>query len=66
MVAHGVVEGTIAEERRGEGGFGYDPVFVVDGGSGRTYAEMSPAEKNTRSHRARAFRALAVGLFSAS
>jgi len=66
VVAHGVVEGTIAEERRGDAGFGYDPVFVVDGGSGRTYAEMPPAEKNTRSHRARAFRALAVGLFSAS
>ena len=65
VVAHGVVEGTIADKPRGEAGFGYDPVFVVDGGSGRTYAEMTPAEKNTRSHRARAFRALAVGLMSA-
>ena len=46
------------------GGFGYDPVFVPDGGDGRTYAEMSSAEKNARSHRARAFRALAVGLLS--
>ncbi len=64
VVAHGVVEGTIAQSRRGQGGFGYDPVFVPDGGDGRTYAEMSLAEKNARSHRARAFRALAVGLLS--
>jgi XTP/dITP diphosphohydrolase len=64
VVAHGVVEGTISPERRGSGGFGYDPVFVPDGGDGRTYAEMSSAEKNTRSHRARAFRALAIGLLS--
>jgi XTP/dITP diphosphohydrolase len=64
VVAHGVVEGTISEARRGGGGFGYDPVFVPDGGDGRTYAEMSAAEKNARSHRARAFRALAVGLLS--
>jgi XTP/dITP diphosphohydrolase len=64
VVAHGVVEGTIAGARRGSGGFGYDPVFVPDGGDGRTYAEMSSAEKNARSHRARAFRALAVGLLS--
>jgi XTP/dITP diphosphohydrolase len=64
VVAHGVVEGTISPERRGSNGFGYDPVFVPDGGDGRTYAEMSSAEKNTRSHRARAFRALAIGLLS--
>jgi len=64
VVAHGVVEGTISPDRRGSGGFGYDPVFVPDGGDGRTYAEMSSAEKNTRSHRARAFRALAIGLLS--
>jgi XTP/dITP diphosphohydrolase len=64
VVAQGVVQGTISGERRGRGGFGYDPVFVPDGGDGRTYAEMSLAEKNARSHRARAFRALAVGLLS--
>jgi XTP/dITP diphosphohydrolase len=64
VVAHGVVEGVISETRRGSGGFGYDPLFVPDGGDGRTYAEMSAAEKNARSHRARAFRALAVGLLS--
>ena len=47
----GVIEGTIATERRGEGGFGYDPIFVVDG---RTTAELSEAEKDRISHRARA------------
>lgn len=62
IVAHGVVEGVIATERRGRGGFGYDPVFVPDGGDGRTYAEMSLAEKSALSHRGKAFRALATGL----
>jgi XTP/dITP diphosphohydrolase len=58
--AEGVVEGTIATEPRGSGGFGYDPVFVVDGGDGRTFAQMSGAEKNDLSHRGRAFRHLAA------
>lgn len=62
VVAHGVVEGTIAPAPRGAAGFGYDPVFVPDGGDGRTFAEMTPAEKHALSHRGRAFRALAVGL----
>jgi XTP/dITP diphosphohydrolase len=57
--AEGVVEGVIATAPRGDGGFGYDPVFVPDGGGGRTYAEMTLAEKNEVSHRGRAFRALA-------
>jgi XTP/dITP diphosphohydrolase len=52
----GEVRGTVAESPRGEGGFGYDPVFVP-GWSEETYAEMGEA-KNTDSHRARAFRAL--------
>jgi XTP/dITP diphosphohydrolase len=64
IVAHGVVEGVIAHERRGGGGFGYDPVFVPDGGDGRTYAEMTLAEKGALSHRGKAFRALATGLLS--
>ncbi len=62
VVAEGKVEGTIAPEARGDGGFGYDPVFVPDGGDGRTFAEMTAPEKHARSHRGRAFRALAVGL----
>jgi XTP/dITP diphosphohydrolase len=62
VAAFGSVEGTIAAEGRGEEGFGYDPVFVPDEGDGRTFAEMTPAEKNDLSHRARAFRTLADGL----
>jgi XTP/dITP diphosphohydrolase len=60
--AEGAVEGRIATEARGTGGFGYDPVFVPDEGDGRTFAEMSPDEKHAFSHRGRAFRALAARL----
>ncbi len=49
----GIVEGIIIEEPRGDQGFGYDPLFVPDGSS-KTYAEMTMAEKNQLSHRARA------------
>ncbi|MGH9172541.1 MAG: RdgB/HAM1 family non-canonical purine NTP pyrophosphatase [Acidimicrobiales bacterium] len=62
IVASGSVGGWIAEAGRGQNGFGYDPVFVPDGGDGRTFAEMSPPEKHSLSHRGRAFRALAAGL----
>jgi non-canonical purine NTP pyrophosphatase (RdgB/HAM1 family) len=63
--AEGTVEGWIAGERRGRGGFGYDPVFVPFEADGRTFgelAEASPDAKNALSHRGRAFRALASGL----
>jgi XTP/dITP diphosphohydrolase len=60
--AEGTLAGTIALEPRGANGFGYDPVFVPDGGDGRTFAEMPPAEKDAVSHRGRAFRALAAEL----
>jgi XTP/dITP diphosphohydrolase len=60
--AEGVLAGTIAAEGRGTNGFGYDPVFVPDGGDGRTFAEMRAAEKDAVSHRGRAFRALAAEL----
>ncbi len=62
VLAEGVTSGTIAAAPRGNGGFGYDPVFMPDGGDGRTFAEMSAAEKNAISHRGRAFRALATRL----
>jgi XTP/dITP diphosphohydrolase len=55
----GVLEGEITTEERGSGGFGYDPIFEVDG---RTLAEIPEAEKNRISHRARALRALAKHL----
>jgi XTP/dITP diphosphohydrolase len=48
----GLVEGTIARERRGEGGFGYDPIFLLP--SGRTTAELPEGEKDLVSHRGRA------------
>jgi XTP/dITP diphosphohydrolase len=51
--AEGVVEGRIAETPQGTGGFGYDPIFYVPD-YGRTFGEMSPAEKHRISHRARA------------
>jgi XTP/dITP diphosphohydrolase len=60
--AEGVLPGTIAPEERGANGFGYDPVFVPDGGDGRTFAEMRAEEKDAVSHRGRAFRALAAEL----
>jgi len=58
IMASGVVEGTIARAPRGRSGFGYDPVFVPFDGDGRTFAEMSAAEKHEISHRGRAFRSL--------
>ncbi len=59
LAARGAVEGVITAAARGENGFGYDPVFVPNEGDGRTFAEMSAAEKHGLSHRGRAFRALA-------
>ncbi len=49
--------GTITRAARGSGGFGYDPLFVVEG-TGRTMAELDEAEKNRLSHRGRAFASL--------
>jgi XTP/dITP diphosphohydrolase len=56
IIAEGRLEGMIGTEPRGTDGFGYDPVFVVDGS--RTLAELGTVEKNQVSHRARAIRAL--------
>jgi len=50
-------EGRISEVMRGRRGFGYDPVFYLDG-EGKTVAELSVEEKNRRSHRAQAIRQL--------
>ncbi len=62
VVAEGALEGVIATSPRGSGGFGYDPVFEVDG---LTLSEMGVSQKNTLSHRARALSALAEMLRAA-
>ena len=60
-VVHGRWPGTIAKEPRGDGGFGYDPVFVPEGSS-RTAAELTPDEKDAASHRGRALALLVPAL----
>jgi XTP/dITP diphosphohydrolase len=62
VAAIGSVEGAIIDTPRGDHGFGYDPVFVPSEGDGRTFAEMTAAEKHLLSHRGQAFRTLADGL----
>lgn len=57
----GTVEGTLIHEKRGENGFGYDPIFVPEGHE-RTFAEMTLTEKSQLSHRARAFAKLVAFL----
>ncbi len=58
-VVRGTVEGRIAREPRGSGGFGYDPLFHIPE-LGRTFGEATPQEKHARSHRGAAFRELAA------
>lgn len=57
LTTEGTLEGEIAREERGSGGFGYDSVFSP-AGSGRTLSELPPEEKNAISHRGRAGRAM--------
>lgn len=57
----GIVEGSITQEERGEGGFGYDCLFTPEGYD-QTFAEISPEEKNSISHRSRAVAKLAKHL----
>jgi XTP/dITP diphosphohydrolase len=61
LAVEGALEGVIVREPRGSGGFGYDPVFEVDG---MTLSEMGVGMKNKLSHRARAIRSLAAALGS--
>jgi XTP/dITP diphosphohydrolase len=61
LIASGTWEGRITRSPRGSQGFGYDPVFVP-AGLAVTSAELDPAEKNVRSHRAQALRALVAKL----
>jgi XTP/dITP diphosphohydrolase len=53
----GEAPGIVMEVPRGQGGFGYDPI-ILDERSGKSFAELTPEEKNERSHRGRAFRAM--------
>ena len=61
VVVEGRVDGTLTFPPRGDKGFGYDPIFVPQGHA-RTFGEMDPAEKDTISHRARAFAKLRAAL----
>lgn len=58
----GVLEGTIARVKSGNGGFGYDPVFIADEYPGKTLADISEEQKNEISHRGKALRAMAQWL----
>ena len=60
-IVRGEAPGRILNAPQGSGGFGYDPLFL-DEELGKTFAEIAPEEKNTRSHRGKAFRALAERL----
>jgi XTP/dITP diphosphohydrolase len=61
LVVHGEMLGTVGREPKGANGFGYDPLFTPDGFD-RTSAELSADEKNSISHRGKAFRELASGI----
>lgn len=61
----GEVEGTIAHDKRGSNGFGYDPIFEPNEANGKTFAELSSEAKNLISHRARALR-VAAGVLTAN
>ena len=63
VIAQAAWEGCIGRVARGTGGFGYDPLFLVDDGA-RTAAELAPADKNQRSHRGQALRGLVAALAS--
>ena len=58
----GTLEGEIASEKSGSGGFGYDPIFIADEYPGQTLADISEEQKNEISHRGKALRAMAAWL----
>lgn len=60
----GTLEGVIAHEKSGNGGFGYDPIFIADEYPGLTLADITEEQKNDISHRGKALRAMAVWLRS--
>lgn len=58
----GTLEGSIAYEKSGNGGFGYDPIFIADEYPGKTLADITEEQKNAISHRGKALRAMAEWL----
>lgn len=62
VMAEGIVRGVIGTDRRGAGGFGYDPVFQPVEAGGQSFAEMTAEAKHAISHRGRALRALLAKL----
>ncbi len=60
----GTLEGVIAHEKSGNGGFGYDPIFIADEYPGLTLADITEEQKNDISHRGKALRAMAAWLRS--
>ena len=62
VVVEGRVDGSLVFPPRGAKGFGYDPIFIAEGGV-QTFGELDPAQKDLISHRARAFAALKAALF---
>ena len=60
----GTLEGVIAHEKSGNGGFGYDPIFIADEYPGMTLADITEEQKNEISHRGKALRAMAAWLKS--
>ncbi len=61
-IFEGTLEGVIAREKSGNGGFGYDPIFIADEYPGLTLADISEEQKNDISHRGKALRAMAAWL----
>ena len=66
QVFEGALEGIIAREKSGNGGFGYDPIFIADEYPGQTLADISEDQKNDISHRGKALRAMAQWLHNRS
>lgn len=62
----GTLEGIIADEKSGNGGFGYDPIFIADEFPGQTLADISEDQKNDISHRGKALRAMTQWLHNRS
>jgi XTP/dITP diphosphohydrolase len=61
-IFEGTLEGNIAYQKSGNGGFGYDPIFIADEYPGMTLADITEEQKNAISHRGKALRAMAKWL----